>query len=177
MDQFEAAFAALDLDEKRSFKAVVDQFGLDQTTLSCRTVKSPPLKKMATPANAFWPAWLTHIFQEETKKARNGTDWRLLILDGHGSHVTMRFIDFYAKHRILLCIYPPHSTHWFQPLDISLFAPLPISIHKNSTGTSLYPMVDQGLQREASFVTFWYAWEHYMNPQNIASRWRKPASF
>jgi hypothetical protein len=55
MDQFEAAFAALDLDEKISFKAVVDQFGLDQTTLSCRTVKSPPLKKMATPANAFWP--------------------------------------------------------------------------------------------------------------------------
>jgi hypothetical protein len=36
MDQFEAAFAALDLQEKRNFKAMADQFGLDRTTLSCQ---------------------------------------------------------------------------------------------------------------------------------------------
>jgi len=70
-------------------------------------------------------SWLTTLFDCETKaKARQGRDWRLLILDGHGSHINMRFIDYCHLNRILLAVFPPHSTHRLQPLDVSLFAPL-----------------------------------------------------
>jgi hypothetical protein len=51
-------------------------------------------------------------------------DWRLLILDGHGSHYTLDFLEWCHKRRILVAIYPPHSTHRLQPLDVSLFRPL-----------------------------------------------------
>lgn len=68
-------------------------------------------------------AWLKRCFQEETKKKAK-RDYRLLILDGHGSHVTMEFIEFCDQNRILLAIYPPHSTHTLQPLDVCLFKPL-----------------------------------------------------
>jgi hypothetical protein len=68
-------------------------------------------------------AWLTTLFDRETKaKARRR--WRLLILDGHGSHVNMKFINFCDVNRILLAIYPPLSTHSLQPLDVGLFSPL-----------------------------------------------------
>jgi hypothetical protein len=69
--------------------------------------------------------WLQQIFDRYSKpKARNGRDWRLLFSDGHGSHLNMEFIKWCDKHYILLAIYPPHSTHRLQPLDVSLFSPL-----------------------------------------------------
>jgi hypothetical protein len=68
-------------------------------------------------------AWLQQVFDRFTKaKARR--DYRLLILDGHGSHLTADFIDFCDANRILLAIFPPHSTHSLQPLDVVLFSPL-----------------------------------------------------
>ena len=70
-------------------------------------------------------AWLKEVFDKATKgKARNSRDWRLLFIDGHGSHVTMKFLNWCDNHRVLLAIYPPHSTHRLQPLDVSLFSPL-----------------------------------------------------
>lgn len=36
----------------------------------------------------------------------------------------MDFINYCNKNRILLAIYPPHSTHTLQPLDVVMFAPL-----------------------------------------------------
>ena len=68
-------------------------------------------------------AWLKRVFDCETKsKARRS--YRLLILDGHGSHVTMEFIKYCDDNRILLATYPPHLTHTLQPLDVCLFGPL-----------------------------------------------------
>ncbi|KAI1676492.1 DDE-1 domain containing protein [Pyrenophora tritici-repentis] len=65
-------------------------------------------------------AWLEQVFERCTKqKARQ--QYRLLILDGHGSHLTPDFIDFCE---ILLMVFPPHSTDSLQPLDVVLFAPL-----------------------------------------------------
>ena len=70
-------------------------------------------------------AWLEQVFDRYTKKkARQSRSYRLLILDGHGSHITMDFIDYCDKHKILLAIYPPHSTHTLQPLDVVMFKPL-----------------------------------------------------
>jgi hypothetical protein len=71
-------------------------------------------------------SWLKQVFDRETK-AKARLSWRLLILDGHGSHVTMDFIDYCDANKILLMVYPPHSTHTLQPLDVVMFAPLAAS--------------------------------------------------
>jgi hypothetical protein len=53
-------------------------------------------------------AWLEQLFDRCTRqKARNGRDWRLLIVDGHGSHLTKDFIDYCDAYRILLAVFPP----------------------------------------------------------------------
>jgi hypothetical protein len=69
--------------------------------------------------------WLIGVFDRFTKaKARNGRDYRLLITDGHSSHINMDFLDWCDAHRIIVAVFPPHSTHRLQPLDVSLFGPL-----------------------------------------------------
>ena len=45
-------------------------------------------------------------------------------MDGHGSHVTLKFLEWAQQHKILVPMYPPHSTHRLQPLDVGCFAPL-----------------------------------------------------
>jgi hypothetical protein len=60
------------------------------------------------------------VFDRSTKE-KAGQSYRLLILDGYRSHLTMDFIDYCDWNRILLAVYPPHSTHTLQPLNVVMF--------------------------------------------------------
>jgi hypothetical protein len=47
--------------------------------------------------------------------------YRLLILDGHESHLNQGFKDYCLENKILTLGMPPHSSHILQPLDIVCF--------------------------------------------------------
>ncbi|GAA5967929.1 hypothetical protein JCM8115_006572 [Rhodotorula mucilaginosa] len=69
--------------------------------------------------------WLKFFDRESRKYVRyNAYEWRLLILDGHGSHETLEFLEYAFEHRIMPFLLIPHTTHLVQPLDVSLFGPL-----------------------------------------------------
>lgn len=117
-------------------------------------------------------AWLSQIFDRFTK-AKCRRDWRLLFVDGHGSHINMAFLEWCEQHRILVAVYPPHSTHRLQPLDVSLFSPfatyyaqeLDRFIH-NCQGLS-------SITKRDFLRLFWPAWTKAFSVSNIASGWRK----
>jgi hypothetical protein len=67
--------------------------------------------------------WLRLIFDPTSQQPRE-TSWRLLLMDGHASHVSMEFLDECWRRRIIPMCFPPHSTHIMQPLDVSIFGPL-----------------------------------------------------
>lgn len=67
--------------------------------------------------------WLKEVFDPETKD-KPGNRQRLLILDGHSSHVNEDFIETCISLRIHLLVLPPHSTHCLQPLNVGFFSPL-----------------------------------------------------
>ena len=46
----------------------------------------------------------------------------ILVLDGHGSHITIDVIEFAKLSVYLLCL-PSHTSHILQPLDVSVFKP------------------------------------------------------
>jgi hypothetical protein len=48
----------------------------------------------------------------------------LLILDGHTSYLTIDFISFCNRQKILLAVFSLHAIHSLQPLNVALFAPL-----------------------------------------------------
>ena len=72
--------------------------------------------------NALGLKWLEH-FDTHTK-ARQVGSYRLLILDGHESHLNQGFKDYCLEQKILTLCMPPHSSHILQPLDVVCFSPL-----------------------------------------------------
>lgn len=85
-------------------------------------------------------AWLEQIFERCTK-AKAGRKWWLLIVDGHGSHLTMDWIRYLDTHRILMAILPPHSTHTLQPLDGVLLRPCSLLQRRAHSAPSPKPRV------------------------------------
>ena len=67
--------------------------------------------------------WLQKVFEPCTASRTIGR-YRLLILDGHGSHATADFDRFCMEKKIVPLYMPPHSSHLLQPLDVSCFSPL-----------------------------------------------------
>ena len=103
-------------------------------------------------------AWLKQVFDRNTK-AKARSSYRLLILNSHGSHVTIDFIEYCNQNKILLAIYPPHSTHTLQPLDVCMFKPLSTAY---SNGISRFMERCQGLtsmSKRDFFALFIAAWE------------------
>jgi hypothetical protein len=116
--------------------------------------------------------WLENVFNRLTKeKAKR--ERRLLIVDGHSSHVNMRFIDYADANRIVLAVLPPHSTHRLQPLDVGLFSPL---------ATFYSQQIDQLLTESQGLVRltkrdfwslFYEAWKQAFTMKNVQSAWEK----
>jgi hypothetical protein len=67
--------------------------------------------------------WLKRVFEPATRTKANG-EYRLLICDGHDSHISGSFIAHCLLNKILLFILPPHTSHLLQPLDVAIFGPL-----------------------------------------------------
>lgn len=45
----------------------------------------------------------------------------MLVMNGHGSHMTVEFLEYATEHNILLFTFPAHSMHLTQPLDVGVF--------------------------------------------------------
>ncbi|KJZ68588.1 hypothetical protein HIM_12021 [Hirsutella minnesotensis 3608] len=67
--------------------------------------------------------WLKEVFDPNTRRRAVGTH-RLLILDGHGSHVAPEFDKYCTTNSIVVLLMPAHSSHILQPLDVGCFSPL-----------------------------------------------------
>jgi hypothetical protein len=161
---------------------------LDHETHQVRVSSSPS----GWTNNEIGLAWLKQVFDRSTK-AKARSSYRLLILDGHGSHLTMDFIDYCDQNKILLAIYPPHSTHTLQPLDVSLFKPLSSAYQAE---ISAFMERSQGLvsmSKRDFFPLFYRAWQASFkettilkafeatglspfNPEVILQRFPPPAS-
>jgi hypothetical protein len=111
-------------------------------------------------------AWLEQVFDRRTKdKARSS--YRILIVDGHGSHLTRDFLKYCLAHKILLCILLPHSTHSLQPLDVVLFGPLSRAY---TVKLSDYLQCSKGLlpvRKQDFFLLFWDAYITSFTRDNI----------
>src|SRR5271169_4472500 len=85
--------------------------------------------------------WLRSCFEPMTRDKANG-DYRLLICDGHDSHITGDWIAHCMRNKIELLVLPPHSSHLTQPLDVGVFGPL-----KTLMASAIEPLVSTELHR------------------------------
>ena len=119
-------------------------------------------------------SWLIKVFDRATKeKARFGRDYRLLFVDGHNSHVNMKFLSWCEQHKILVAVYPPHSTHRLQPLDVSLFNPLSNYYSQNLSYCIFKTRGLSIISKRDFFDLFWPAFQRAFTSKKILNRWEK----
>jgi DDE superfamily endonuclease/Tc5 transposase DNA-binding domain len=69
--------------------------------------------------NDYAVSWLRQIFIPATQ---NGSNWRLLVVDGHGSHTTAAFQLECLRNQVVFIYLLAHTSHLMQPCDLGPFA-------------------------------------------------------
>src|SRR5271170_7723293 len=113
--------------------------------------------------------WLKRCFDPETRVKAAG-EYRLLICDGHDSHITAEFIAHCMDNKILLMILPPHSSHLTQPLDVGVFGAL-----KKHMAAEIEPLMRTGIARvqKVEWLTaFVAAHDRALSTKNVLSGFR-----
>lgn len=64
--------------------------------------------------------YMEHYFISHTKPIKDGAH-RILMVDGHSSHIDPDVVKKALDHNIYLICLSPHSTHIMQPLDVGCF--------------------------------------------------------
>ena len=68
--------------------------------------------------------WLEKNFGlESSSTAKAGIRNRILLFDGHNSHVNINFLQYCIDNRVIPICLPPHTSHRLQPRDVSVFSP------------------------------------------------------
>jgi len=113
--------------------------------------------------------WLKRVFEPATRLKANGQQ-RLLICDGHDSHISGSFISHCIQNRISLLVLPPHTSHLLQPLDVAIFGPL----KKKLTTALLYLNEAQlvRIQKAEWMDAYIQARSIAISTRNIESAWR-----
>jgi hypothetical protein len=109
--------------------------------------------------------WLRRCFEPATREKANGR-WRLLICDGHDSHISGNFIYHCRQYKITLLLLPPHSSHLLQPLDIGLFGPL-----KKAISFQMDKLLVARFQKAEWAECYAAARNSAFTPQNIRGGW------
>ena len=95
---------------------------------------------------------------------------RLLIVDGHGSHVRSTFIGLCIENDIDLMILPAHTSHKTQPLDFGIFGPLKRAMTRETDRVATY---SKGTIHKAIYTSLLIAARSQaMTADNIKSGWR-----
>lgn len=113
--------------------------------------------------------WLTECFDPATKDRAKG-DRRLLILDGHDTHVQASFLQACWDRNIVCLILPAHLTGIFQPLDVNFFNTLKLAYHRQVDEYQL------GSTAERASKAYFYrwcqrAWAETANSRQIRAAW------
>jgi hypothetical protein len=119
--------------------------------------------------NAKGLSWLKTMFEPETRPQNN--EWRLLIMDGHGSHTTIDFLWYCKQNKIHLLFLPAHTSHVLQPLDLGVFAPL--KSRYRSEIAALASLDDASPVKKQRFITCYHlARKETFTPRLLRVGWQ-----
>jgi DDE superfamily endonuclease len=113
--------------------------------------------------------WLKDAFLPTTDPG-NGIP-RLLLLDGHGSHVSVEFMKIAWENNVYLFYLIPHSSHVLQPLDLSCFSVLKSRYRRQIA--LLASLSDSTPIKKAQFLEFYHkARTEGLTEPNIRAGWK-----
>jgi len=119
--------------------------------------------------------WIEHFEARTRNNLQSLDEYRLIICDGHDSHISAGMVNFCIQHRIHLILLPPHSSHLMQPLDVAVFGPL-----KRALSLQISRLLRSGITRiqKGEWVERYVeARERAITKANILGGWRGAGLF
>lgn len=95
----------------------------------------------------------------------------LLLLDGHASHLSRETLILARENYVHFLMFPPHTTHIFQPLDVGVFGPLKKSFSEECTKL-MRKNKRKYLNRYDFCKVLTPAWQRAITPANILGGFR-----
>ena len=114
--------------------------------------------------------WLKKCFEPATREKAD-EEPRLLIYDGHDSHISADFIRHCIANDIVLLLLSSHSSHLLQSLDVDVFSSLKQAMR--CLLNRLYRTGITRMQKMEWFECFIQAWVEVVNKSNIEEEWRE----
>jgi len=117
--------------------------------------------------------WFQEVFEPRTRPMNGINQHRILVLDGHSTHVeTYEFIKYASDHNIHLLCLPSHSTHVLQPLDVGIFSPL-TTYYKQELEHRVRQQGPHGMIKKGDiFPMLQRARQKTFQPETMRSAWR-----
>ena len=91
-------------------------------------MENGPIGTRYTSSDSVWmeeaqfTEWFCSVFLPATESVRKSLPVMLIIiLDGHGSHISLKVVTCARENNTIIFCLPPHTTHILQPLDVSVF--------------------------------------------------------
>ncbi|KAL9563820.1 hypothetical protein ACKAV7_012062 [Fusarium commune] len=112
--------------------------------------------------------WLKHF--DRYTKTRSVGRYRLLILDGHESHHSLKFEKYCQANKIVTLFMLLHSSHLLQPLDVGYF-----SLLKRAYGQEIEHLMRCSITHVSKtefFPAFYAAFQATMTEKNIKAAFR-----
>ena len=99
----------------------------------------------------------------------------LLIMDGHGSHISYNIIKRAVEENIKIILLPPHTTNVLQPLDVGLFRYLKVNLSKVTDGVKMLSVTGdcQNINKTNFTAIFKESFERSMSLSTIKNGFRK----
>ena len=111
--------------------------------------------------------WFKELFLKHCGPERP----QLLVLDGHSSHESLGLLMAARENNIKILALPPHSTHYLQPLDRSVFGPFN-DYYDEACSSFLQENVLHQINRWSFPSLMNKAWEKAFTGENIRAGFR-----
>lgn len=137
--------------------------------------ENPPANWRFSTSNSGWTSnshgfeWPQTVFEPESHQKSKDKP-RVLIADGHISHITANMITLCIENNIDLLILPPHCSYLLQTLDIGVFG-LIKKYHAYGTDRLLRASINR-FQRSEWVILYQVICIKALSRENIQSGWR-----
>jgi len=112
--------------------------------------------------------WIRH-FEKHTATRTRGRH-RMLVIDGHESHVSAAFEAYCKEKNIITVSMPPHSSHLLQPLDVGCFGPLKRAYGREIEG--FMKLLVNHITKAEFLIAFQAAFSRVFTPENVQAGFR-----
>ena len=119
--------------------------------------------------------WIKHFDARTRGNLTSLNEYRLLICNGHDSHISADMVNYCIQNHIDLLLLPPHSSHLMQPLNVAVFEPL-----KRALSLQISHLLRSGITRiqKAEWLERYIeARERTITRVNILAGWRGAGLF